>query len=185
VSRAGAAALSAALLASVALGGGAAAGAAGDCAWAKHSKRVVKKVRRHGEVRRVKRIAHYWTCDPVPGPGPLPPAAAPISPTPPPTETEPTLSHLGVKALEWSYTLSRPELPAGEVIVQLNNMGEDPHNLNIRAEGSEGPALQIPITPSQQQASGRFALPAGTYRLWCDLDEHDERGMHATLVVGP
>ena len=186
MSRAAAAALTAALLVSVALSAGAAS-AAGDCAWVKHSRRVVKKVRRDGELRRVKRTKHWWTCDPVlAAPGPLTPAP-PIFPTPPTTQTEPApepaVSALGVKAVEWSYTLSRPEIPAGEVTVQLNNMGEDPHNLNIRLEGSEGPPLQIPITASQQQSSKHFTLPAGTYRLWCDLDEHDERGMHATLVV--
>jgi plastocyanin len=187
VSRA-AAALTAALLVSAALGA-AGAGAAGDCAWAKHSKRVVKKVRREGEVRRVKLTKHWWTCVPVLAtPNPLPPVPAPIVPAPPPTQTEPTpeptASALGVKAVEWSYTLSRPEVPAGEVIVQLNNMGEDPHDLNIRLQDSEGTPLRVPIAPSRQQVSKRFTLPAGTYRLWCDLDEHDERGMHATLVVG-
>ena len=72
---------------------------------------------------------------------------------------------------------------AGEVIVELDNMGEDPHNLNLRMLGDEGEPFRVPITPSLQQSSRRFALAAGTYRLWCDLDEHDERGMNATLLV--
>ena len=88
-----------------------------------------------------------------------------------------------MKAEEWSYTLSRPSVSAGELIVELNNMGEDPHNLNIQPQGSADAPLQNPITPSLQQTSRRFTLAAGTYRLWCDLDQHDERGMHATLVV--
>jgi len=178
--------LAAALLALGALGT-ASANAAAGCAWAKHSRRVVKKVRRHGEVRRVKRVRHFWTCKPLPAtPDPLPPAPGPILAPPPVGESpEPTVSAIGVKAEEWSYTLSRPEVPAGEVVVELNNMGEDPHDLNLRPEGGEDPALQIPITPAQQQTSKRFTLPAGTYRLWCDLDGHDEKGMHATLVVGP
>lgn len=182
------------LLATLALLGavptGEARAAAGDCAWTKHSKRVVKKVRRQGEVRRVKRTRHWWTCVPVAtAPAPVPPLAIPApppadpEPDPDPEEGPPTLSYLGVKAQEWKYTLSRPAVPAGEVVVELNNMGEDPHNLNLRLEGSKAAPFQIPVTPSLEQASERFTLPAGDYRLWCDLDEHDLRGMNASLEV--
>jgi len=38
----------------------------------------------------------------------------------------PQVSHLGVQAVEYSYTLSRPEVSVGEAIVELNNQGEDP-----------------------------------------------------------
>ena len=131
----------------------------------------------------MKRTKHWWACEPVPAaPGPAP--ATPPTPAPSPADEAPTgPGHLGVKAEEWSYTLSRPEVPAGELVVELNNMGEDPHNLNLRLQGDGGTPLQIPITAPKQQSSKRFTLPAGTYRLWCDLDEHDERGMNATLVV--
>jgi plastocyanin len=178
-----------ALLLAAALGTATASAEAGPaCAWTRHSKRVVRSVRRGGRARRVTRVKHWWTCDPLP---PSAPTVAPASgptlppPTPPPAEEAPPseASALGVKSAEWSYTLSRPEIPAGEVVVELNNMGGDPHDLNIRAEGSDGPALQIPVTGPSQHASKRFTLAAGTYRLWCDLDGHDEKGMHATLVV--
>jgi plastocyanin len=174
----------------LALAAGTATGASAECTWQKHSKAVVKKVKRHGKVRRVKRMRYWWACDPVAAA--LLPALPVPTPTPstgPPTEEAPAgPEHLGVKADDraepWSYTLSRPEVPAGELIVELNNMGEDPHDLNLRLQGSEDAPLQVPITPSLQQTSRRFTLPAGTYRLWCDLDEHDERGMNAILVVG-
>jgi plastocyanin len=70
------------------------------------------------------------------------------------------------------------------VAIELNNQGEDPHDLNLLRDGDEGQPLNIPLTGSLQRTTERFTLPAGTYRLWCDLPEHDERGMHATLVVG-
>ncbi len=166
------------------LAGAPAARAATGCNWTRHAKRVVKRVRRHGRVRRVKRMKHWWTCDPrpaAPADGGSP--AAPTPTTPPQEEPPPGIGHLGVKAEEWSYTLSREEVSAGEVAIELNNRGGDPHDLNLRLEGSEEPPLQIPITGSLQRTSKRFSLPAGTYRLWCDLPDHDERGMHATLVV--
>ncbi len=166
-------------------------GASADgCAWQRHSKPVVKQakqVKRHGGLRRVKRVKHWWTCEALPQA--LAPIAALPTPaipaTPPAEEPKPQISHLGVKAVEYSYTLSRPEVSAGEVIVELNNQGEDPHNLVLEHEGSAEPSLEIPATPSVSQASASFALSAGTYRLYCSLYKHEAKGMEATLVVGP
>jgi plastocyanin len=157
--------------------------AAADCSWQRHAKRVVKKIRRHGKVRRVARRKVWWTC--------VPQAAAPVlappSPAPPPSgpepEPEPEANRLGVKASEFYFVLSRPKVKAGSLPVELNNQGEDPHNLNILREGEEGEPLQIPETDSEQRRVASFDLSAGNYRLWCSLPEHEEAGMVATLVV--
>lgn len=153
---------------------------AAECLWHRHSRRVVKHVRRHGRSERVARIKHWWTCDGAPVASPAPPPVAPLIP---PAEPEPEANRLSVKADEYSYVLSRPQTRAGQVIVELNNQGEDPHNLNLQREGGEEPVFQIPKTGSLQHLSASFELPAGTYRLWCSLPTHDEKGMHATLVV--
>jgi plastocyanin len=110
-----------------------------------------------------------------------------LIPTPetlPVEELEPEAGHLGVKAVEYSYTLSRPEVSAGEVIVELNNQGEDPHNLVLEHEGTEDPKLEIPSTPSASQANARYTLSPGTYFLYCSLYKHEAKGMQATLTVG-
>jgi plastocyanin len=163
--------------------------AAAECAWHRHSKRVVKRVVRGGKPRRVSRARRWWTCDSLPAPqlqASAPPA--PAAPAAAPPAEEPALARLGVRAQEfgpeeYAYTLSRPSLAAGEAIVELNNQGEDPHNLNLQLAGGAGPLLQTPDTDPLQRTSARFTLPAGVYRLWCSLPEHDERGMNATLVV--
>lgn len=154
------------------------------CAWKRHSKRVAKRVRQHGQWRRVRRIKHWWTCQALPGSFP-PAPALPASPSPeaPPGEPEPEVGHLGVKAVEYSYTLSRPEVSAGEVIVELNNQGEDPHNLKLEREGSADPVLEIPATAAAAQASANFTLSPGSYRLYCSLYSHESKGMQATLLV--
>lgn len=161
------------------------------CAWQWHSKRVVKHVKRHGRVKRVKRVKRWWACDPRPaGPAaPTPPPALPApaaTNAPPQEEPEPenTATNLGVKAIEWSYTLSRPEVTAGKVIVELNNQGEDSHNLQLQREGSGDLPLVVPEAAPGTHTTSSFNLSAGTYRLYCSLFEHDERGMHATLLVG-
>ncbi len=70
------------------------------------------------------------------------------------------------------------------MIVELNNMGEDPHNLNLQLDDGSGPEASIPVTGPAGQSKARFALPAGTYRIWCSLDGHETAGMSATLAVG-
>jgi plastocyanin len=169
---------------------GASSASAAECTWQRHTKRVVKQVRQRGRLHKVVRRKSWWTCNPVATPTP-PPAATPIpTPTlpssePPPIEPtpEPEANRLAVKSVEYYYVLSRPKVKAGEVTVELNNQGEDPHNLNVRREGDAGEPLQIAETDSLQRNVATFDLPVGTYRLWCSLPEHDEKGMHTTLVV--
>jgi len=158
---------------------------ASGCSWERHSKRVVKKVKRHGKVRKVVRRKHWWVCVPQAA---APVEAAPASTTAPPSSPEPEpeleANRLSVKGVEYYFVLSRPSVRAGSVTVELNNQGEDPHNLNLRPEGSDAEPLQIPETDSLQRSVATFDLPAGKYRLWCSLPEHEEKGMAATLAVG-
>ena len=161
--------------------------AAAECHWKRHAKRVVKHVRRHGRLRKVVRWKGRWVCVPqaVETAAP-PPPAAPAPPPPPPTpepEPEPEANRLAVKSVEFYFVLSRPTVSAGALTVELNNRGEDPHNLNLRQEGEEGAPLEIPETPSLQRNVATFDLPAGNYRLWCSLPEHEEQGMYTSLVV--
>jgi plastocyanin len=160
--------------------------AAAECTWQRQVKRVVKRVKRHGKVRRVVRRKVRWVCVPAAVPVAAAPAPTPLtpgSPAPDP-EPEPEANRLAVKAREFYYVLSRPSVKPGEVTIELNNQGEDPHNLNLLLEGSEDEPLQIPETASLDRNVASFDLPAGKYRLWCSLPEHEEKGMTVTLMVG-
>jgi hypothetical protein len=168
---------------------GPAEAAAADCTWERKTKRIVKHVRRHGKLRKVVRKRHRWICvaqpaapalaPPVPFPTP-PPTPSPPEPTP---EPEPEANRLAVKSKEYFYVLSRPAVAAGAVTIELNNPGEDPHNLNLRRQGEEGETLEIPETGSLQRNVASFELEPGTYRLWCSLPQHEERGMYSSLQV--
>jgi hypothetical protein len=114
--------------------------------------------------------------------------STPVAPTAPgPTlaepEPEPEANRLSARASEYYWVLSRPKVKAGTVTVELNNQGEDPDNLNLQREGDAGEPLQIPETASLQRNAASFDLPAGKYRLWCSLPEHEEKGMETTLRV--
>ena len=158
------------------------AGVSAGCTWKRHTKRIVKHVKRHGKVRRVVRVRHWWSCRRAPAPQ-IGAGAPPGSGQPPPSEPAPVANRLSVKAFEYGFILSRPSVTAGEVVVELNNQGEDPHNLNLQLANGQGPELHVPEAASQKRDTERFTLPAGTYRLWCSLPGHEELGMKATLSV--
>jgi plastocyanin len=190
VSRAVAAALTLVLVATLGpipagpIGDGSLAAAA-DCVWQQHSKRIVKQVKRNGRPRRLVRVKRWWSCSPLAA---VPAIAAPpaIAAAPGPVsepESGPTPARLSVKATEFSYTLSRPSIVAGEAIVELNNQGEDPHNLNLELQGGGSAPLEVSEAGPLENRTANFDLAAGDYRLWCSLPEHEEKGMKATLVV--
>jgi plastocyanin len=87
-----------------------------------------------------------------------------------------------VTAVEYSFTLSRATVPAGTVIIEFVNRGQDEHNLN--AGIGEGPlATSFANTESGAVRDQQVELRPGSYTLFCSLPEHEKKGMKATLVV--
>jgi plastocyanin len=168
---------------------------------AKHTKRVVKHVKRHGKRKRVVRFKHYWTCQEVATPTPAPSSPAPVASNPPsepippdagPAPTpEPEANALGVAADDRggvkSYTLSRQTVRSGQLKVQLQNKGEDPHDMDIQRVGPSGEPLgevvEIPKTEPGENSDATVTVEAGEYRMWCSLFNHANEGMRATVKV--
>jgi hypothetical protein len=171
------------------LGGDSASAA--SCAWQQYSKRVVKRVKRNGRVRRVVHVKHWWNCTPFvepPAVG-IPPAVLPDPVAPPSPEVEPPPRRVSVTAKddkpgEFSFGLSRLYVAAGEVTIELDNSwGQDAHNLNVRLEGNEDPPQLVGEAERGERRVGHLNLTAGTYRLWCSLPQHEEWGMNVDLEV--
>ena len=104
----------------------------------------------------------------------------------PPTEEQPTPAappaRLGVVAREWSLVLSRTSLPAGPALIELQNQGEDAHNLRIeRVDGSAD--VDVPEAEAGEISSREATLASGDYRLYCALPGHEAAGMRASLSV--
>ena len=100
----------------------------------------------------------------------------------------PAPAHLLVYAQEWSLWPSRTSVPAGTVIVQLWNRGQDAHDLRIRRLSARGqmigPVLAgIRITPSGHISQATWHLSSGRYELYCSMPGHLKMGMHARLTV--
>ena len=87
-----------------------------------------------------------------------------------------------VTAVEYGFTLSRTTVPAGKVVLEFVNHGQDEHNLNVAL--GEGPlAGSFANTPSGDVVDQTIELRPGAYTLFCSLPEHEKKGMKATLVV--
>jgi plastocyanin len=87
-----------------------------------------------------------------------------------------------VTAVEYSFALSRATVPAGKVILEFVNHGQDEHNLYVMpGEGSL--AGSFANTPAKGIRDQQLELRPGTYTLFCSLPEHEQKGMKATLVV--
>jgi hypothetical protein len=89
---------------------------------------------------------------------------------------------LQVVAREFSFALSRPQLPAGPVTIELANFGEDVHDLRLRRRGGTR-TLGIATVQPRQQGELSARLAPGRYVLWCSIADHRARGMRAVLVV--
>jgi plastocyanin len=119
-------------------------------------------------------------------------ANAPSQPPAPPGESPggapggtgpapPSVPHVLVTAVEWSFSLSRTKVPAGKVVLQFVDHGQDEHNLTLTARGEIAGAL--PNTHPEEMRQLTLDMSAGSYTLFCSLPEHEQRGMKATLAV--
>jgi plastocyanin len=108
-----------------------------------------------------------------PGAGAVAPAAA--------TRT----TAVGVGMREYRIALYRSRVPAGRVRLNLENLGEDPHDVRVIGPGGS-PAIRA--TSPEVKPGARFTLSVtlrrrGLYRLVCTIADHEARGMVSRLRV--
>jgi plastocyanin len=87
-----------------------------------------------------------------------------------------------VSAQEFSYALSRRTVVAGPAIVELYNLGEDPHDLRMERLGG-GKLWKTPLVYPGAYYDLNATLVPGRYRLWCSIANHRQLGMTAVLTV--
>jgi hypothetical protein len=94
----------------------------------------------------------------------------------------PTPARLGVSTSEFHVVLSRPSVKAGVVEIELQNTGEDPHDLRVRRVGGTH-TFSVPLTDPGKRRSVAIRMRPGRYRLWCSVANHAALGMQAYLRV--
>ena len=161
----------------------AAAGFAGVAAarTAHHRAHHPKKhcVRRHHRRHCTKRRrSHHTHTQPAPTGG-TPSTTPPGGTTTPP----PQIGHLQVTEREFSIVPSRTTLAAGTVAVELDNRGQDPHNLRIERADTTGNPFDFAVAQPGSVSSRRLDLAPGTWKLYCTLAGHEAAGMHALITV--
>jgi plastocyanin len=83
---------------------------------------------------------------------------------------------------EFHFNLSRASIPAGRVLLQLKNIGEDDHDLRIIGPNGVARAETGKVKPDKL-GQIRITLPRGHYTYVCTVADHDERGMKGRLTV--
>jgi uncharacterized cupredoxin-like copper-binding protein len=87
-----------------------------------------------------------------------------------------------VHANEFRLNPSRRVVPVGVVVVQVKNIGEDDHNLAIRA--ANGHVLKVtPVLHPGDLGTLRLRLKAGRYWLVCTIPGHEAHGMVRSFTV--
>jgi plastocyanin len=89
---------------------------------------------------------------------------------------------VGVGAREYRLTAYRTSVPRGTVRFNLANYGEDGHDLVVRTSGGRELGRSGEVRAGKRTTL-QVRLAPGTYRLICDLADHEARGMRATLRV--
>jgi hypothetical protein len=94
----------------------------------------------------------------------------------------PPPAHLLAFASEYHIDASRSRAPAGVLVAQLKNIGQDDHDLAVRNRRG-----QIIATTGVVHHGGlgrlRVFLKPGRYLLVCTLANHEALGMRSVLVV--
>jgi Cupredoxin-like domain len=77
------------------------------------------------------------------------------------------------------YTISgNLTAPAGEVRLHAVNNGGAPHDVGLR-----GGPMSNEMRPGLQTTVDLGTLAPGTYELYCNVEDHEARGMVAKLVI--
>jgi plastocyanin len=118
----------------------------------------------------------------APGSDETPEPTEPPPGEPPPAEP-PSVPHVQVSAAEYSFSLSRPSVPAGKVVLEFVNDGQDEHNLNVAEPEGGSLVAAFANTPSKGIGDVEVEMRPGDYTLFCSLPHHESLGMKATLIV--
>ena len=85
-----------------------------------------------------------------------------------------------VKLTEFTIEMP-PTVPVGPVTFSVTNAGTVEHNFEVENHGLEE-KFDVALKPDENRHL-RVDLPAGTYTIYCPVDDHKERGMRLELKV--
>ena len=99
-----------------------------------------------------------------------------------PTGSRPP-ARVQVTASEFELALSRRSVKQGRAIIELVNLGEDPHDLALRRNARGARTYRTKLVLPEGQTSIALRVYPGRYTLWCTVGDHRHHGMVASLTV--
>ena len=90
---------------------------------------------------------------------------------------------VGVGEHEWRISLYRSKVPTGRVVFNVRNFGEDGHDLAVRTASGRVLGAIGEVRPGKTARLSLRLRKPGRYRLFCSLEGHEAKGMHALLRV--
>jgi uncharacterized cupredoxin-like copper-binding protein len=95
--------------------------------------------------------------------------------------TQEQMTQVSVSETEYAITMQPSSAPAGTVIFNVKNDGKYVHSFKIEGNGvnQTTPVLQ----PGKSTTLRVENLKAGTYHVYCPIDNHEARGMTGTFTV--
>lgn len=85
-----------------------------------------------------------------------------------------------VKLTEFAVELPKT-VPVGKMIFSVTNVGTVEHNFEVEGKGLEK-KFEMNLKPGETR-NLQVDLPAGTYTVYCPVDDHKKRGMQLELMV--
>ena len=91
--------------------------------------------------------------------------------------------HALVFASEFHLSSSRSSAPAGRLVIQLANQGEDAHDLSVRRDGGSNVLGTTGEVAHGRLGQLRLTLRPGRYVFFCAAPGHEALGMRTVLSV--
>ncbi|MDS1271026.1 cupredoxin domain-containing protein [Lipingzhangella sp. LS1_29] len=86
---------------------------------------------------------------------------------------------IAVEATEMAFEGLPETVPAGTVEIELDNVGDLPHDIVVEELGDEVVASAEP----GESASGTVELEPGEYTVYCSIGNHRQEGMEEVVTV--
>lgn len=83
---------------------------------------------------------------------------------------------------EWRLSPSRTRIKPGTAKIEVVNMGEDDHDFELARAGG-GYHFDSDVIPPGERATFSFKVKRGTYKLWCGIADHRDRGMRSKIKI--
>lgn len=89
---------------------------------------------------------------------------------------------VAVEAVSYAYQPSSFSVAPGTIRFVVRNTADEVHGFEVEGHGLEEALERIP--PGESDSLTVTLTEPGEYRIYCPVDDHEERGMVGSLVVG-